>query len=247
MANEKTRILPTEVIENPDFQSSARNLTTQSVRDKITDKFSESQFETKEEYIAHLIEQHKIRKASNPSDKDKIYLSGCLIIDNTVKSGLDWSDVVADSAIVFDGLISKYQYLPLTKNGVKTSLTTSSLDKFMKHNACEAEKNNGCYYVKGIFRVPDIGVLPDLSPVSADRVLCYHKGKLELEKLPYGREGFFGLPADHIITKSRNCVKIAKAKGFSHETFKALKARQPGVFQKLRSALMPGKDNFSAQ
>ena len=76
MANEKTRILPTEVIENPDFQSSARNLTTQSVRDKITDKFSESQFETKEEYIAHLIEQHKIRKASNPSDKDKIYLSG---------------------------------------------------------------------------------------------------------------------------------------------------------------------------
>lgn len=99
MSNERLRILPSAE-ELQDSASSSRDDVTRQVDDIIAKTFEILQFETKEEYIKFLIEENEIQKDNTPrpeEELDLIRLKGHLEIDNRVKSGLDWSDVVADT------------------------------------------------------------------------------------------------------------------------------------------------------
>ncbi len=223
MSNNPKRILPTEVIKNPAVYSHSayyRNIPPSP------------QFETKEEYIKFLLDTNKISYDKNKIKNSIIYLKGHLDIDDRVKSGLDWSDVVVTSATVAPGKISKYQYLPCAKSGIKTNLHTLSTDEFMKHNAFYALKKGDKYFVPGIFRIPAAETLPDFSQVCADKVYCYYRGKIHLERLPNASNGIFGIRAENIITRHPNIIKTAKAKGLGKNICKELKKREPSILQK---------------
>lgn len=174
-------------------------------------------FYTKEEYIKSLIDTQQIRYHHLAKHDDQIHLKGCLVINNNVMSKLDWSDVIVDSAIVEKGLISCYKYLPKTRCGIKTELKTCNIDEYMQHQAIDAVKTNGIYLVKGIFRIPDIDVLPDFSSVVADKVYCYKKGKIDLLKLPTAHQGFYGISPENLECHQKNAFKIARKKGFSKQ------------------------------
>ena len=223
MSNNPPRILPTEVIKNP--ASPSHSATRRNIP-------LSPQFETKEEYIKFLLDTNKISYDKLRIKNSIIYLKGHLHIDERVKSGLDWSDVVVTSATVASGKISKYAYLPCSKAGVKSNLHTLSIDEFMKHNAYHAQKKNGKYIVPGIFRIPAADILPDFSLVQAEKVYCYYNGKVNLERLPYASKGIFGIKAENIITPMPNALRTAKAKGLGKNICRELKKREPGLWQK---------------
>ena len=104
-------------------------------------------FDTKEEFIAHLIRTKEIKKDPRRYNDDMIHLLGTLKIDRRVKKGLNWNDVIATSAIVEKGMISRYQYLPRTCKGVRTSLSVPSLELYMFHNNFNAICKNGIYII----------------------------------------------------------------------------------------------------
>ncbi len=196
-------------------------------------------FDTKEEFIKYLIETHQIVYQKSYKKDGTIHLLGNLIIDKRVKSGLDWSDVEATSASVEEGLITKYRYLPRTQKGVKTSLTTTSLDEYVTHNACKMQKRGDKYVYNGTFRIPNASKLPDFSRLTAKKVFCYYKGKIDLEHLPYTEEGIFGLQAENIITQGGDICKTAKAKGLGKNICRELKKREPGFLQKFLVSFSP--------
>lgn len=119
MSNERLRILPSAE-ELQDSASSSRDDVTRQVDDIIAKTFEILQFETKEEYIKFLIEENEIQKDNTPrpeEELDLIRLKGHLEIDNRVKSGLDWSDVVADTINVISGKLPVILISPKPENG----------------------------------------------------------------------------------------------------------------------------------
>lgn len=213
----------------------------------LSGQFSAWEFETKEEYIKSLLDNSEgISKHSQKFDDDKIHLQGCLKIDRRVKSGLDWSDVVADTAVVVDGQISRYDYLPLTRQGLKSSLCAENTEQFMRHNAYGENIVGEKYILKKTFRINSTEKMPDLSNVTAERVIWYGCGKIELDCLPRAEKGFFGLSSENIITRGRDIARRARKAGLRQETLSALKQREPGLLQRLKKSLGSSKDNGTA-
>ena len=64
------------------------------------DKISSFVFDTKEEFISHLIKTKEIKKDPSRYNDGLIHLIGTLKVDNRVKKGLNWNDVVVTAAIV---------------------------------------------------------------------------------------------------------------------------------------------------
>lgn len=205
------------------------------------------EFETKEEYIKSLLDNGEgISKYSQKFNDDKIHLRGCLKIDRRVKSGLDWSDVIADNAVVEDGQVSRYDYLPMTLQGVKSSLSAENTAQFMMHNAYGEKASGEKYTLKRTFRVNCTENMPDLSNVTAERVIWYGNEKIDLDKLPHAEKGFFGIKSENIITHGRDITRRARKAGLRQETLEALKQREPGLLQRLKKSSAHSKDNSAA-
>ena len=177
-------------------------------------------FETKEEFIAHLIKNKEILKDPHRHSDGLIHLKGTLKIDDRVKKGLNWNDVVVTSAIVDKGMISRYQYLPRTHKGIKTSLRVPSLALYMFHNnfnaICIKDK-----YVVDMFRIPAHASHLNFSSVSANLTLFYGE-KIALSCLPKAKH-ILGLRPEHLEIDCSNPYKVAKSKGCSEEVLKFLR------------------------
>lgn len=195
---------------------------------------SSPRFATKEEYIKFLLDNKKIKRDRQTCHDGKIYLKGCLKIDNTVVKHLDWSDIVVDSAVVENGVISKYKNLPHTRTGIKTNLTTLNIDEYMSHQVYDATKKGENYIVNGILRIPDIEKLPDFSSVTANQVFYYKKGIINPALLPTALNGFFGIGPDNFGNLSAEAFKIAKSKGLRR---KQITNDKSGIFKHLLTGL----------
>ena len=183
-----------------------------------------SVFETKEEFISHLIKTKEIRKDLRHYHDNMIHLRGTLKVDARVKKGLNWNDVVVTSAIVDKGMISRYQYLPKTSKGVKTSLTIPSLELYMQHNNVDAECTNNCYHVE-VLRIPEQASHLDFSSVSAQLTLFYG-ARIPLSKLPKSK-GILGLSMKNLEIDCPDAYHVAKTKGCGTEILRVLKPRNP--------------------
>ncbi|MCQ2740678.1 MAG: hypothetical protein MJ210_00970 [Alphaproteobacteria bacterium] len=105
-------------------------------------------FETKEEFLLSLIANQEIKKDPRHYNDNLLHLIGTLVIDERVKIGLPWNGVATTSAIVKAGMVSKYEYLPVTSKGVKTALEIPSLELYMKHNNYNAVYTGNRYHVE---------------------------------------------------------------------------------------------------
>ena len=181
-------------------------------------------FDTKEEYITHLIRQKEINKDPRQYNDEMIHLIGTLKIDNRVKKGLNWSDVVATSAIVAKGMISRYQYLPKTQKGVKTSLGIPNLELYMLHNNFDTICKNGHYHLDTL-RISSEASHLDFSSVSAKLTLFYGE-RIALSKLPKSKN-IFGLSPSHLEIDCPDAYHVAKEKGCGSEVLNILKPRSP--------------------
>lgn len=234
MTTEALRVLPQA--ETAEASQNNKELSVKKLVDEIIDKrFEENQFETVEEYIKYQLENSGgITKDPKLYKDSKIHLLGRLEINNMVKSGLNWNHVVTDSATVLDGKITRYEYLPLARQGIRTNLKTSDINEYMKHNACDIVRTKENYVVDRTFRVASPGEL-DFSSVTAKKVFWYDNGTVDLNRLPTAREGFYGLRAENILGTGTSLAKTAKMKGLGAEVVKELKAREPGVLQRIFS------------
>lgn len=177
-------------------------------------------FDTKEEFIAYLIRNNEIKKDTSRYNDDMIHLSGTLKIDDRVKKGLNWNDVVATSAIVEDGMISRYQYLPRTHKGIKTALDIPSLELYMLHNNFSAICTNNTYAVD-LFRIPANAGHLDFSSVSANLTLFYGQ-RIALSKLPKSK-GVLGLSPASLEVDCPNAYRVAKEKGCGTDILNVLR------------------------
>lgn len=183
-------------------------------------------FDTKEEYIAHLIKTKEIKKDPAKYNDDKIHLIGVLKVDNRVKKGLNWNDVVVTTAIVDKGMISRYQYLPLTTKGVKTTLNIPSLELYMLHNNFSAICSNNGYKID-MFRIPEHASHLDFSSVSANLTLFYGQ-RIALSRLPKAKN-ILGLSLKHLEIDCQNPYLIAKEKGCGTDILNILRPHNPLV------------------
>lgn len=179
-------------------------------------------FDTKEEFIAHLIRTSEIQKDPRRYNDGLIHLCGTLKIDRRVKKGLNWNDVVATSAIVERGQISRYQYLPLTVKGVKTALAVPDLKLYMRHNNYNAVYSKGRYKVD-LLRISEQASHLDFSSVSAKLTLFYGQ-KIALSKLPRA-ENIFGLSPSGLDVDCTDAYRIARQKGCGTEVLNELRPR----------------------
>lgn len=179
-------------------------------------------FDTKEEFIAHLIRTNEIKKDIRRYSDDMIHLSGTLKIDGRVKKGLNWNDVIATSAIVEKGMISKYQYLPRTYKGIKTSLNVPNLELYMLHNNFSAICTNGHYSVN-LFRIPAHTAHLDFSSVSANLTLFYGQ-RIALSKLPKSK-GILGLGPKSLEVDCPDAYRVAKEKGCGEDILHILRPK----------------------
>ncbi len=191
-----------------------------------TEKDKSFVFETKEEYITHLIRNHQIQKNGSYHKDGCIHLKGVLKIDSRVKKGLDWSDIVATNAIVEDGVISKYKYLPKTVKGVKTTLPIPSLDLYILHNNYGCTKSDK-HYCLDTLRISEQASLLDFSSVRAKLTLFYGR-KIGLSKLPQS-EVILGLGVSHLEIDCKDAYHVAKQKGCGKEVLDFLRPRSPIV------------------
>ena len=177
-------------------------------------------FDTKEEFIAHLIRIGEIQKSPHHLPNDGfICLQGVLKIDHRVKSGLNWSDVITTSAIVADGQISNYKYLPLTTKGITTNLKAPDLAQYMLHNNYGATCKNNQWYVNTL-RIPESASHLDFSPVHARQTLFYGR-QINLSQLPYSRM-IFGLSPQYLGIDCPNARQIARNKGCGKDILKIM-------------------------
>ncbi len=183
-------------------------------------------FDTKEEYITHLIKTKEIKKDPHRYNDGLIHLIGTLKVDNRVKKGLNWNDVVATSAIVEKGMISRYQYLPRTIKGVKTSLNIPSLSLYMFHNNFNAICS-GDHYKVDLFRIPEHASHLDFSSVSANLTLFYGQ-RIALSRLPKAKN-VLGLSPRHLEVDCPDAYHIAKEKGCSPDILKILRPHNPVI------------------
>ena len=185
---------------------------------------NDSIFETKEEFIAHLIRSGEIAKDTHHYQNDGfIYLQGSLKIDKRVKAGLNWNDVIVTSSVVENGQISRYQYLPLTRKGVKTELKPATLEEYMNHNNYGAATAIGGWSVK-ILRIPEAAVHIDFSKVRAQTTLFYGQS-IALSKLPYS-QNTLGLNPYSLGIDCPNPYEVAKEKGCGKEILDVLKPKK---------------------
>lgn len=179
-------------------------------------------FETKEEYIAHLIKTKEIQKDPCRHNDGMIYLKGTLKIDKRVKKGLNWNDVVATSAIVEKGMISRYQYLPRTRKGIKTTLNIPSLELYMFHNNFDAICSNNTYKVD-LFRISEQASHLNFSSVSANLTLFYGQ-HIALSRLPQS-QSILGLNTARLEIDCPDAYYVAKQKGCGSDILNILKPR----------------------
>lgn len=177
-------------------------------------------FDTKEEFIAHLIRNNEIKKDTRRYHDGLIHLSGTLKIDGRVKKGLNWNDVVATSAIVAPEMISRYQYLPRTHKGIKTTLKIPSLELYMLHNNFSAICKNGGYIVDQ-FRIPEHASHLDFSSVSAKLTLFYGQ-RIALSHLPKAK-AVLGLASRHLEIDCPDAYHVAKEKGCGNDILNVLR------------------------
>lgn len=176
-------------------------------------------FDTKEEYITHLIKTKEIRKDTRKFNDDAIHLIGTLKIDSRVKKGLNWNDVVATSAIVDKGMVSKYQYLPRTYKGVKTTLGIPSAELYIAHNSADALKVENKYEVN-LFRISEQASTLNFSSVSANLTLFYGQ-RVALSNLPQSKK-ILGLAPKNLEVDCPDAYHVAKTKGCGEEILKIL-------------------------
>ena len=181
-------------------------------------------FDTKEEFIAHLIRTKEIKKDPRRYNDDMIHLLGTLKIDRRVKKGLNWNDVIATSAIVEKGMISRYQYLPRTCKGVRTSLSVPSLELYMFHNNFNAICKNGIYIID-LFRISEQASHLDFSSVRTKLALFYGQ-KIALSKLPQA-DNILGLNPSHLEIDCPDAYRTAKLKGCGTEVLNMLRPHHP--------------------
>ncbi len=179
-------------------------------------------FDTKEEYITHLIRNKEIEKDPHRYDDGLIHLRGTLKVDARVKRGLNWNDVVATSAIIEQGMINRYQYLPKTMKGVKTTLGIPSLELYMLHNNFDTACPNGGYAVS-VLRIPEQASHLDFSSVRAKLTLFYGQ-RIALSHLPQSGN-ILGLSPRHLEIDCPDAYHVAKQKGCGAEVLNILKPR----------------------
>ena len=179
-------------------------------------------FDTKEEYITHLIETKEIKKDQRKYQDDMIHLIGTLKVDSRVKKGLNWNDVVATSAVVEKGMVSNYKYLPKTLKGVKTSLEIPNLELYMLHNNYHADYSEDCYTVN-LFRIPEQASHLDFSSVSANLTLFYGE-RIALSRLPKSK-GILGINPQKLEVDCPNAYYVAKEKGCGADILDILRPR----------------------
>ncbi|MBR2921890.1 MAG: hypothetical protein IKC10_01070 [Alphaproteobacteria bacterium] len=189
-----------------------------------TDKFSSFVFDTKEEFITHLIKTKEIKKDPSRYNDGLIHLIGTLKIDNRVKKGLNWNDVVSTAAIVDKGMISRYQYLPRTVKGVKTFLDIPSLALYMFHNNFDAVYKNEHYSVD-LFRIPAHASHLDFSSVSSKLTLFYGH-RIALSRLPKAKS-ILGLSPKHLEVDCPDAYHVAKEKGCGTDILDVLRPQNP--------------------
>ena len=214
----------------PQTTDAAYCCSTESLQPDVSN--TSSVFETKEEFISHLIEIHEIKKDLRHYSDNMIHLRGTLKVDARVKKGLNWNDVVVTSAIVEKGMITRYQYLPKTSKGVKTNLPIPSLELYMRHNNFEAECTDNCYHVN-VLRIPEQASQLNFSSVSAKLTLFYGS-RIALSKLPKSK-GILGLSMKNLEVDCSDAYRVAKTKGCGAEILRLLKPRNPifGCFYQL--------------
>lgn len=179
-------------------------------------------FETKEEFIAHLIRTGEIQKdPHHPCNDGFIYLKGVLKIDKRVKRFLSWKDVIVTSAVVDSGMISKYQYLPKTYKGVTTNLKAPDLKSYMEHNNYGAKHTEDKWIIDDIFRISDDASHLDFSSVEVTNVTLFYGHQIQLSKLPYSKS-ILGLSPYSLGIDCPNPRKIAQQKGCGPEILKTL-------------------------
>ncbi len=183
-------------------------------------------FDTKEEYIAHLIKIKEIKKDTRRHSDGLIHLKGTLKIDGRVKKGLNWNDVVSTTAIVEKGMISRYQYLPRTYKGIKTSLSIPSLELYMFHNNFSAICTNKHYEVD-LFRISEQASHLDFSSVSANLTLFYGQ-RIALSRLPKAKN-ILGLSSKHLEVDCPDAYHVAKEKGCGADILNILRPKNPVV------------------
>ena len=179
-------------------------------------------FDTKEEYITHLIRTKEIEKDPRRYNDGMIHLRGVLKIDQRVRKGLNWNDVVATSAIVEPGMINRYQYLPKTMKGVKTCLGIPSLELYMLHNNFDTACPGGGY-AADILRIPEQASHLDFSSVRAKLTLFYGK-RIALSRLPKS-DSIMGLSPRHLEIDCPDAYHVARQKGCGAEILNVLKPR----------------------
>ena len=189
-----------------------------------TDKFTSFVFDTKEEFITHLIKTKEIKKDPSRYTDGLIHLIGTLKIDNRVKKGLNWNDVVTTTAIVEKGMISRYQYLPRTFKGIKTQLDIPSLDLYMFHNNFDAICSDNQYKVD-LLRIPAHASHLDFSSVSTKLTLFYGQ-RIALSRLPKAGN-ILGLSPKHLEVDCVNAYHIAKSKGCGSDILEVLRPQNP--------------------
>ena len=188
------------------------------------DNFSSFVFDTKEEFISHLIKTKEIKKDPSRYTDGLIHLIGTLKIDNRVKKGLNWNDVVVTTAIVEKGMVSRYQYLPRTFKGIKTQLDIPSLDLYMFHNNFDAICHNE-HYIVDLLRIPAHASHLDFSSVSSKLTLFYGH-RIALSKLPKA-ENILGLSPKHLEVDCPDAYYIAKTKGCGSDILEVLRPQNP--------------------
>ena len=179
-------------------------------------------FDTKEEFITHLIKTKEIQKDSSRYNDGLIHLRGTLKIDNRVKKGLNWNDVVTTAAIVENGMISRYQYLPRTYNGIKTKLEIPSLDLYMFHNNFDAICIENRYKVD-LLRIPAHASHLDFSGVSCKLTLFYGN-RIALSRLPKANN-ILGLSPKHLEVDCIDAYHVAKDKGCGNDILEVLRPK----------------------
>ena len=194
------------------------------VDSKKEDNFSSFVFDTKEEYFSHLIKTKEIKKDPSRYTDGLIHLIGTLKIDNRVKKGLNWNDVVATTAIVDKGMISRYQYLPRTFKGIKTTLNIPSLALYMFHNNFDAICCDEEYSVD-LLRIPAHASHLDFSSVSSKLTLFYGY-RIALSKLPKANN-ILGLSPKHLEIDCPDAYHIAKHKGCGADVLDVLRPQNP--------------------
>ena len=192
------------------------------VADKKEDNFTSFVFDTKEEYISHLIKTKEIKKDPSRYTDGLIHLIGTLKIDNRVKKGLNWNDVVATTAVVDKGMISRYQYLPRTFKGIKTQLDIPSLDLYMFHNNFDAICCDD-HYTVDLLRIPAHASHLDFSSVSSKLTLFYGH-RIALSRLPKANS-ILGLSPKHLEVDCSDAYHIAKDKGCGADILDVLRSQ----------------------